>query len=109
MTARRRSPPSPGRRVAAQQVETTMTDSDDVALRWEALSEHAKAACSRALTLLARYRELTKAVAATEERVAETMDRMAAQWPADAGHFRVRSQQARKYAALLRQRAGQLG
>jgi len=73
------------------------------------LSEHARAACSRARTLLAQYRDLAKAVAATEDRVAGTMDRIAAQWPEDAGHFRARSQQARKHAALLRQRAGQFG
>ena len=90
-------------------LETTMTNSDEVARRGEMLRKHAKGACSRAHMLLARYRDLTRAVAATEDRVAETMDRMEAQQPADAARFRVLSHQARSHAALLRQRAGHLG
>jgi len=45
----------------------------------------AEAACSRARTLVAQYRDLTRTVAGTRERAAETMDRMEAerqrQWP----------------------------
>ena len=86
-----------------------MAGSDDVALRGEVLRLHAEAACSRSRTLLAQYRDLTEAVVATEERVAETMDRVAAQQPEYARVCRAHGQQARKQAALWRQRAARLG
>jgi len=86
-----------------------MANGDDVALQGEILKAHARAACSRALTLLAQYRDLTKAVAATEERVAATMDRMEVQQPENARQCRVYSQQAREQASLWRQRAARWG
>lgn len=86
-----------------------MANSDDAALWGEKLRKDARAACSRARTLATYYRELTRTVAATEERVAETMDRMAARRPERARQCRAYSQQARKQAALWRQRAGPVG
>ena len=56
-----------------------MTNSDDVALRGEMLRAAAEPACSRARTLVAQYRDLTRTVAGTRERAAETMDRMEAE------------------------------
>jgi len=81
-----------------------MANGDDVALQGEILKAHARAACSRALTLLAQYRDL-----ATEERVAATMDRMEVQQPENARQCRVYSQQAREQASLWRQRAARWG
>lgn len=86
-----------------------MTNGDNAALRGEMLRAHARTACSRAHALVAQYLTLTEAVAATEEGVAETMDRMAAQSPADAGRFRSLGRRAREQAAQLRQQAGHLG
>jgi hypothetical protein len=86
-----------------------MANGDDVALRGERPKAHARAARSRARRLLAQYRDLTRLVAATGERVAETMDRMAAQYPVDAGHFRSLGLWAREQALLWRQRAARWG
>lgn len=85
-----------------------MANRDDLARRGATLKAHAEAACTRSRMLLAQYRDLTKAVAATEDRVAETMDRVAAQQPERARRCRAYSQQAREQAALWRQRAGRL-
>lgn len=83
-----------------------MPNSDDVAARGAQLKEHAEAARTRARMLLVQYRDLTRAVVATEERVALTMDRVAAQQPEHARQCRIYSQQARKQAALWRSRTG---
>lgn len=85
-----------------------MPNSDDVAARGAQLKEHAEAARTRARMLLVQYRDLTRAVVATEERVALTMDRVAAQQPTRARWYRARGEQAREQATLWRRRARQL-
>lgn len=86
-----------------------MANGDDVALRGERPKARAGAACSRAHALLAQYRDLIRAGAAAGEWVSETMGRIAAQYPVDAGHFRSLGLWARKRALLWRQRAARWG
>ena len=56
-----------------------------------------------------RLADVAASIARTEDRVAETLERMALAWPEDARRLQAHAKRARRFATLERDRATTLG
>ena len=80
-----------------------MTSDEDVASRAKELIESAGRSRLDSDTMQQWTVKVAEAVAASQERLAVTFDRLANQRPDDAGRLRTQSETARKYAARERE------